>query len=105
VQAPSTVDEDVIIGLKEALQKVKADVRIGISEEKEALACGSAAGGLRMVSIGFVPDLTCEAAARAALGAGAKVVGRYSYELTRQEITEIEEISPEIILLAGGTKG
>lgn len=105
VQVPSTVDEDITIGLKEALQKIKTDIKIGIVEEKEALACSSAAGGLRMVSIGFVPDLTCEAATRAALGAGAKMVGRYSYELTRQEITEIEEISPDIILLAGGTDG
>lgn len=104
-QVPSTVGEDITIGLKEALQKVRADIKIGVSEEKEALACSSAAGGLRMVAIGFVPDLTCEAATRAALGAGAKIVGRYSYQLNRQEITEIEEILPDIILLAGGTDG
>lgn len=104
-QVPSTVDTDITIALREALQKVRTEVKIGISEEKEGLACSSAAGGLRMVCIGFVPDLTREAATRAALGAGAKIVGQYAYELNNQEITEIEEISPDIILLAGGTDG
>jgi len=104
-QVPSTVDEDITIGLKNAIQKLKADINISASEERETLACSSAAGGLRMVAIGFVPDLTCEAAKRAALNAGAKVIGCYSNELTQQEKTEIEELSPDIILLAGGTDG
>jgi uncharacterized protein (TIGR01319 family) len=69
------------------------------------MACSSAAGGLRMVCVGFVPELTSEAANRAALGAGAKVVGRYSYQLTASEIEEIEKIAPDILLLAGGTDG
>ena len=38
------------------------------------LACSSAAGGLKMVAIGLVPELTAEAAKRAALGAGARVL-------------------------------
>ena len=85
VQVPSTVDEDITFGLKNAIQKLKLDVDIGASEEREALACSSAAGGLRMVAIGFVPDLTCEAANRAAINAGAKVIGCYSNELTQHE--------------------
>ena len=39
-----------------------------------------------MVAIGLVPDLTAEAAKRAALGAGARVIKVYSYELTKDEI-------------------
>ncbi len=104
-QAPSTVEEDITIGLKEALEELDAGVNTSHEDEWEALACSSAAGGLRVVSIGFVPELTVEAATRAALGAGAKIVGCYSYELTEQEISEIGEISPDIILLAGGTDG
>jgi uncharacterized protein (TIGR01319 family) len=104
-QAPSTVEEDITIGLREALDQVDAGVSTGHGGGWEALACSSAAGGLRVVSIGFVPELTVEAATRAALGAGAKVVGCYSYELTEQEINEIGEICPDIILLAGGTDG
>lgn len=105
VQVPSTVDEDITIGLKQALKDIEAGINVTVQEESEALACSSAAGGLRIVSIGFVPELTSEAARRAALGAGAKVVGCYSYELTGQEIEEIKNLRPDIILLAGGTDG
>jgi uncharacterized protein (TIGR01319 family) len=105
VQVRSTVEEDVTIGLKEALEKVDAEAKINHEKGVEALACSSAAGGLQIVSVGFVPELTVEAATRAALGAGAKVVGCYSYDLTTPEVNEIKEISPDIILLAGGTDG
>jgi uncharacterized protein (TIGR01319 family) len=104
-QVTSTVEEDITLGLKKALEKIDAELNIRHLPKREALACSSAAGGLRIVSIGFVPELTSEAATRAALGAGAKIVGRYSYELTKQELTEIEEIVPDIILLSGGTDG
>jgi uncharacterized protein (TIGR01319 family) len=105
VQVTSTVGEDITIGLKEALGKIDTEVSINRFQNREALACSSAAGGLRIVAIGFVPELTSEAATRAALGAGAKIVGRYSYELTEQELAEIEGIAPDIILLSGGTDG
>lgn len=104
-RAPSTVDTDVTIGLEQALQQISETFKIGNTERMEALACSSAAGGLRMVCVGFVPDLTSKAAHHAALGAGAKVVGLYSYKLTRQEILEIETIAPDIVLLSGGTDG
>jgi uncharacterized protein (TIGR01319 family) len=52
-----------------------------------------------------VPEYTTEAGRRAALGAGAKIVGTYSYELTSSEIKDLEETEPDIILLAGGTDG
>jgi uncharacterized protein (TIGR01319 family) len=58
-----------------------------------------------VVSIGLVPELSSEAAKRAALGAGAKIVGHFSYELTQFEMNQIEEICPDLILLAGGTDG
>jgi len=104
-RVPSTVETDITTGLKEALDTIAVNVDIGDLDKRQTMACSSAAGGLRMVCIGFVPELTSEAANRAALGAGAKVVGRYSYELTRQEIAEIEALSPDIVLLSGGTNG
>ncbi|NLO97317.1 MAG: MutL protein [Peptococcaceae bacterium] len=105
VQAPSTVDTDVIIGLKQALAKLEETVAFTDSDVKQAVACSSAAGGLRMVCIGLVPEYTTEAGRLAALGAGAKIAGTYSYELTKKEIEEKAEISPDIILLTGGTDG
>jgi uncharacterized protein (TIGR01319 family) len=104
-RVPSTVESDITVGLGEALKKIEAHTGIGGLEEREALACSSAAGGLRMVCAGFVPELTSKAANLAALGAGAKVIGCYSYKLTRQEIDEIEAAAPDIVLLSGGTDG
>jgi len=104
-QVPSTVDTDITIGLEEALERIATEVSIGELEKRQALACSSAAGGLRMVCVGFVPDLTSQAAKHAALGAGAKVVGLYSYELTQEALAELEATSPDIVLLSGGTDG
>jgi uncharacterized protein (TIGR01319 family) len=103
VESPSTVEEDVTIGLSKVLGKVEKDV--GSIKGKESIACSSAAGGLRVVSIGLVPELSSEAAKRAALGAGAKIVGHFSYELTHSEMRQIEGICPDLVLLAGGTDG
>ena len=104
-RVPSTVESDITVGLGEALRKIEENTGVGNLEESEALACSSAAGGLRMVCAGFVPELTSKAANRAALGAGAKVVGYYSYKLTQKEVQEIETTSPDIVLLSGGTDG
>jgi uncharacterized protein (TIGR01319 family) len=104
-QAPSTVDQDVTIGLKQVLAQAKEEIGFKDPPRDSLLACSSAAGGLRMISVGLVPSLSCEAGVRAALGAGAKVVGSFSYELNLLDLVEIEKIVPDIILLAGGTDG
>jgi uncharacterized protein (TIGR01319 family) len=104
-RVPSTVETDITIGLETALQEISEKTGIKSPGKLKSLACSSAAGGLRMVCIGFVPELTSKAANHAALGAGAKVVGLYSFKLTGQEIKEIEKIAPDIILLSGGTDG
>lgn len=69
------------------------------------LACSSAAGGLKMVAIGLVPELTAEAAKRAALGAGARVLEVLDHDLTRRDMEKISSLKPDMILLAGGTDG
>ena len=104
-RVPSTVETDITEGLKKALEVIEGETGIGDLEEREALACSSAAGGLRMICAGFVPELTSKAANLAALGAGAKVVGCYSYKLTQEEVNEIESAAPDILLLSGGTDG
>lgn len=105
VQAPSTVDQDITIGLKQVLAQAQEEMGFEDPPKDSLLACSSAAGGLRMISIGLVPSLSCEAGVRAALGAGAKVVRSFSYELSLFDLVEIEKVSPDIILLAGGTDG
>ncbi|MCH7936084.1 MAG: glutamate mutase L [Proteobacteria bacterium] len=103
-QGPSTVATDITDGLTKALSDLEG--RIGrLPDFKHRLACSSAAGGLGMVTVGLVKELTAEAAKQAALGAGAKLTGAFSHGLTKGDIAEVEALAPDIILLAGGTDG
>jgi len=103
-QGPSTVTTDVTIGLEAALADLARHMG-GLPAFKHRLASSSAAGGLRMVTIGLVRELTAEAARQAALGAGAKLVGTFSYRLTEADGRAIAGLAPDILLLAGGTDG
>ncbi len=105
VQVPSTVDTDITTGLEQAFSVLSESVDFGEEEQRRAVACSSAAGGLRVVCVGLVPEYTTEAGRRAALGAGAKIVGSHSFELSQAELREIEDIRPDIVLLTGGTDG
>jgi uncharacterized protein (TIGR01319 family) len=98
----TTVEEDVNIGLQQAISCLPEEARSGVSF---SLACSSAAGGLRMICIGLVPELTAEAGRKAALSAGAKMVGFFAYKISVKEIHEIETLKPDIVILSGGTDG
>lgn len=102
-QSYTTIETDIINGLNNAVALLKE--KIGDVTFAEQYACSSAAGGLRMVAIGLVPELTAKAARQASLGAGAKVIKTYSYELTEKDLEEIDNINPDICLLTGGTDG
>ena len=112
------VDSETLLGTAAAYTTVQTDINDGLSkglallEEKtgkidyaETYACSSAAGGLRMVTSGLVPELTGEAAKLASLGAGAKVVGIYAFQLTEDDLEDIAAQKPDIFLLVGGTDG
>lgn len=117
---PTTVEEpaeDVIVGVGAAvravgetldLELISPDGHIAVGEGGRVLACSSAGGGLRMVVCGVVRQMTAESAQRAALGAGAIVQdvltvrdGRFPIE----RIARISSLSPDMILLTGGTDG
>lgn len=103
-QGPSTVTTDVTVGMELALANLQK--RMGsLPDFSCRLACSSAAGGLRMVTIGLVRELTAQAARQAALGAGAKLVGTFVQQLTGDDVARIVELAPDILLLAGGTDG
>jgi len=102
-QSCTTVDTDIMVGLRRALELLPPLLKNSPYECK--LACSSAAGGLGMITIGLIPELSAEAARRAALGAGAKVVKVYSFRLSTRELEELEGLKPDILLLAGGTDG
>jgi len=104
-QAASTVDTDITIGLHAALRRLQTLIDVERLDTDRILSCSSAAGGLRVVVAGLVSELTTKAAKEAALGAGAKVVGIYSYGLSSDEVKCVEQIVPDLILLTGGTDG
>lgn len=102
-QAPTSVLEgDVRIGLNGAID----DLRKALGEDKveydTMIATSSAAGGLKMTVHGLVYDMTARAAKEAALGAGAIIHQVTAGRMRKSDIKKIEEIKPNIILLAGG---
>ena len=112
------VDEGRLLGTANAYTTVQSDINDGLSDalsklEKvtgkldfcERYAASSAAGGLRMLASGLVPELTAEAAKCASLGAGAKVLKTYAFKLNEDDANEIKAINPDIFLLVGGTDG
>ncbi len=103
-QGPSTVTTDITLGMNAALADLGRRLG-GLPTFKHRLASSSAAGGLRMVAIGLVRELTLEAARWAALGAGARLVGTFANRLTAKDLAHIVEIQPDIVLLSGGTDG
>ncbi|MBI9101473.1 MAG: glutamate mutase L [Spirochaetales bacterium] len=116
--APTSVTAgDVIIGLNEALEDLKASLGcvsgFGFGSESGRsgdetlewgtfMACSSAAGGLRMSVHGLVMDMTARAAREAALGAGAIIKQVTAGKMRASDIRLLNEIDPNIILLAGG---
>jgi uncharacterized protein (TIGR01319 family) len=103
-QGPSTVTTDILIGMKAGLADLERHLG-SLPRFDYRLASSSAAGGLRMVTVGLVRELTAEAARRAALGAGAKLVGTFAYRLTQADVERIAALAPDVLLLAGGTDG
>lgn len=102
-QSPTTVlDGDVTIGLKGALDDLKKNINIDEIEYDDFLASSSAAGGLKMTVHGLVYDMTAKAAKEAALGAGAIIHLVTAGRLRRSDIKKIQDIKPNIILIAGG---
>ena len=101
---PSTVERDVSVGLERALEKMDSWGSLKGRLELR-LGCSSAAGGLKIAAVGLVPELTGEAARRAALGAGGKVIGVYSHRLNKDDVKRLEDSTPDLVLFSGGTDG
>ena len=99
----TTIETDINDGLADALEKLERQT--GKLDFAARYACSSAAGGLRMLASGLVPELTAEAAKTASLGAGAKVLKTYAFQLNEDDADEIKAIDPDIFLLCGGTDG
>ena len=102
-QAPTSVVEgDVRVGLQGAIDDLCRKKGIDSLEYDEMLATSSAAGGLKMTVHGLVYDMTARAAKEAALGAGGIIHYVTAGKLRRTDLKKIEEIQPNLILIAGG---
>lgn len=102
-QHRTTIDTDVHEGLEAALDALHGGV--GAVPDRMT-ACSSAGGGLRVGVVGLVDVLTTEAARRAALGAGARVVNVVTGGLGgAEDARELLQTDPDIVLLVGGTDG
>lgn len=100
----TTVETDVTEGLANALALLEA--KTGPLTFAHRYACSSAAGGLRMMASGLVPELTAPGRpGRPAWGPEPKVLKTYSFQLTEDDAEEIAALKPDIFLLVGGTDG
>lgn len=124
-EAPTTVEapfDDVTIGVLNAVSELEdltgrkfienGQIITPQQDEKTGvdlyLSTSSAGGGLQMMVMGVVRQMSAESAQRAALGAGAIIMdviavddGRKDY----QKIQRLRELRPDIVLLSGGTDG
>ncbi len=103
-QGPTTVD-NIELGFHNAKQKL-TEQGCRIASEHQIFSTSSAAGGLRMVALGYMPRVTAKAAKEVAMSAGARVLEIISHEdQPEYRVQVLREIKPDIILLAGGTDG
>ncbi|MGL5440648.1 MAG: GlmL-related ornithine degradation protein [Filifactoraceae bacterium] len=100
--ATSVLEGDVRVGLKAAIDSLANNLGVDKIDYDEMLATSSAAGGLKMTVHGLVFDMTARAAKEAALGAGAIIHQVTAGRLRRTDLKKIQEIKPNIILIAGG---
>lgn len=89
--------------LKNGFDKVLKSLQY--ENDAEIFFSSSAKGGLKTAAIGIVPGLTLESAKQAALSAGARITGVYSYKLCDEDIEKMRKEKPDIILFTGGTDG
>ncbi|QNO15897.1 glutamate mutase L [Alkalicella caledoniensis] len=103
VQSPTTI-EDVQMGIDQGDKEIKASLGMQEYEVESVLASSSAAGGLKMVAMGYMSRVTAKAAKEVAMNSGAKILEIISHEDPPEyRIQIIKETDPDIVLLAGGT--
>jgi uncharacterized protein (TIGR01319 family) len=103
-EAPTSIGTDLMDGYGAALAAAQERLGAPVAIERE-LAVSSAGGGLRVVAVGLVEDLTAAAARQAALNAGARVEAVVAGALGEAQLDELRAARPEILLFAGGTDG
>ena len=104
---------DVTIGITRAVERLsqKSGCKLMGKDGPKGvkLLCSSAdGGGLYMMVAGVIGMISGESAQRAALGAGAHLIGAFSRDDPRPDFRLVEimrDTRPDMFLLAGGTDG
>ena len=125
-EAVTTVEapiNDVTVGLRDALRELERSAGRRLLAGTDAaklvpsdgddgsdglLVCSSAGGGLQMLVMGAVRQITAESAARAALGAGAiisEVVACNDIRSAAEQSALLRCLQPDMVLLSGGVDG
>lgn len=103
-QAPTSVLQgDVCVGLQGAVDDLCRRQGWDDVQYDAMLATSSAAGGLRMTVHGLVYDMTVRAAKEAALGAGANLHQITAGIMEEEDLEDLQDVNPNLILIAGGT--
>ena len=103
-QAPTSVLQgDVCVGLQGAVEDLCRRQGWSDIQYDAMLATSSAAGGLRMTVHGLVYDMTVRAAREAALGAGANLHQVTAGIMQEEDLEDLQDLNPNLILIAGGT--
>ncbi len=103
-QAPTSVLQgDVCVGLQGAVDDLCRRRGWKDIQYDAMLATSSAAGGLRMTVHGLVYDMTVRAAREAALGAGANLHQVTAGIMQEEDLEDLQDVNPNLILIAGGT--
>ncbi len=95
---PTTLATDVLDGVDACRDELGA-------RDVEVLACSSAGGGLRIGVVGTEELVTAEAGRRVALSSGGKVAVVSAGGLDEQKYAALQDASPDLVLLVGGTDG
>jgi len=99
----TTADTDVTIGVKAAIDELRKTLQAETLDYEYMFASSSAAGGLRMTVSGLVYEMTVKAARQAASNAGANIHLITSGDLEADDLEQIKDIRPNIVLVSGGT--
>ncbi len=104
-QHRTTVDTDVMDGVAGVLARLGEHVGAHPVAFGEPLVCSSAGGGLRLAVVGYELVVTAEAARRAAVSAGGRVVHLAHGVLDHDSVRALVAARPDVVVLTGGTDG
>jgi uncharacterized protein (TIGR01319 family) len=96
---------DGVLGVLCGLLEVSSRDWDALPELPQTCFSSSAKGGLHLVVVGLVPELSVQIGKLTAWSAGARISHTFSHQLTQADLEKIELARPDMILLCGGTDG